>query len=132
MAYGYTASGYGFVSDMPYAYIHEFTKTSMAGKIRRFKGGYTSLWQKLSLSLPVNVSCNAEVMKIQRNCDGFDVTMKDSSGLIKGLKFDKLIISGSLPFINGRTYRSPSSSEGEIVDINNNLYYVSICSATSE
>lgn len=131
MAYGYTASGYGFVSDMPYAYIHEFTKTSMAGKIRRFKGGYTSLWEKLSLSLPVNVSCNAEVMKIQRNSDGIDVTLKDSNCLIKDLEFDKLIISGSLPFINGRTYRS-CSSEGEIVDINNNLYYVSICSATSE
>lgn len=44
--YGYTASGYGFVQDMPYAYIHEFTRTSMAGKIRRIKGGYTSLWKK--------------------------------------------------------------------------------------
>ncbi|KAL0459273.1 UNVERIFIED_CONTAM: hypothetical protein Slati_0554500 [Sesamum latifolium] len=32
VAYGYTASGYGFVQDMPYAYIHEFTRTSMAGK----------------------------------------------------------------------------------------------------
>ncbi|KAK3015484.1 hypothetical protein RJ639_005789 [Escallonia herrerae] len=39
VAYGYTASGYGYVEDMPYAYIHEFTRTSMAGKIRRFKGG---------------------------------------------------------------------------------------------
>ncbi|KAL0418546.1 UNVERIFIED_CONTAM: hypothetical protein Sradi_1268100 [Sesamum radiatum] len=37
--YGYTASGYGYVQDMPYAYIHEFTRTSMAGKIRRSKEG---------------------------------------------------------------------------------------------
>ncbi|KAI3421631.1 uncharacterized protein J3R85_011981, partial [Psidium guajava] len=35
--YGYIASGYGFVQDMPYAYLHEFTRTSMAGKIRRMK-----------------------------------------------------------------------------------------------
>lgn len=55
VAYGYTASGYGFPQDMPYAYIHEFTRTSMAGKIRRFKGGYTSLWQNISDSLPANV-----------------------------------------------------------------------------
>ncbi|KAA8549564.1 hypothetical protein F0562_001418 [Nyssa sinensis] len=32
VAYGYTASGYGFTQDMPYAYFHEFTRTSMAGK----------------------------------------------------------------------------------------------------
>ncbi|KAF9607410.1 hypothetical protein IFM89_035548 [Coptis chinensis] len=31
VAYGYTSSGYGFVEDMPYAYIHEFICTSMAG-----------------------------------------------------------------------------------------------------
>ena len=44
VAHGYTASGYGFIQHMPYAYIHEFTRTSMAGKIWQFKGGYTSLW----------------------------------------------------------------------------------------
>ncbi|KAH1212633.1 Dihydropyrimidine dehydrogenase [NADP(+)] [Glycine max] len=33
VAHGYTASGYGFIQHMPYAYIHEFTRTSMAGKI---------------------------------------------------------------------------------------------------
>ncbi|XP_020549904.1 uncharacterized protein LOC110012103 [Sesamum indicum] len=58
--YGYTASGYGYVQDMPYAYIHEFTRTSMAGKIRRFKGGYMSLWKKLSERLPIEVCCNTE------------------------------------------------------------------------
>lgn len=64
VAYGYTASGYGYIQDMPYAYIHEFTRTSMAGKIRRFKGGYTSLWKKISKILPI-VHCNTEVLRDQ-------------------------------------------------------------------
>ena len=107
VAYGYTASGYGFVQDMPYAYIHEFTRTSMAGKIRRFKGGYSSFWQKLSESLPIEVHCNTEVLAVRRNSDGARVDVKDYNGEIKVMDFDKIIISGSFPFKNGRIYRSP-------------------------
>lgn len=110
MAYGYTASGYGFVQDMPYAYIHEFTRTSMAGKIRRFKGGYTSLWQKVSESLPTKVHCNTEVLAVRRNSDGARVDIKDCNGEVKVMDFDKIIISGSFPFKNGRTYRSQASN----------------------
>lgn len=107
VAYGYTASGYGFVQDMPYAYIHEFTRTSMAGKIRRFKGGYMSFWQKISESLPTEVLCNTEVTSIRRHSSGVNVDIKQNGGT-KSLEFDKLIISGSFPFVHGRTYRSPS------------------------
>lgn len=107
VAYGYTASGYGFIQDMPYAYIHEFTRTSMAGKIRRFKSGYMSLWQKISESLPIEVYCNTEVLAVRRNSDGVQVDVKDSNGEVKVRDFDKIIISGSFPFKNGRTYRSP-------------------------
>ncbi|CAK9133607.1 unnamed protein product [Ilex paraguariensis] len=110
VAYGYTASGYGFVQDMPYAYIHEFTKTSMAGKIRRFKGGYTSVWQKISEGLPIEVCCNTEVIAIRRNSIGIRVDVKDHSGAKQVVEFDKIIISGSFPFNSGKTYRSPSSS----------------------
>lgn len=110
MAYGYTASGYGFVQDMPYAYIHEFTRTSMAGKIRRFKGGYTSLWQKVNESLPMKVHCNTEVLAVRRNSDGARVDIKDCNGEVKIMDFDKIIISGSFPFKNGRTYRSQASN----------------------
>ena len=67
VAHGYTASGYGFIQDMPYAYIHEFTRTSMAGKIRRFKGGYTSLWQRIAKSLPLKLHYSTEVLAIRRN-----------------------------------------------------------------
>ncbi|KAJ7980735.1 AMP-dependent synthetase/ligase [Quillaja saponaria] len=87
VAYGYTASGYGFVQDMPYAYIHEFTRTSMAGKIRRFK-----------------------VLTIRRNSDGVTVDVKSSDGEVKTMEFDKMIISGSFPLNYGRTYRSPPSN----------------------
>lgn len=109
VAYGYTASGYGFVQDMPYAYIHEFTRTSMAGKIRRFKGGYTSLWQKVSESLPVKVHCNTEVLAVRRSCEGAMVDVKDCNGEVKIMDFDKIIISGSFPLRNGGTYRSQGS-----------------------
>ncbi|KAL2456532.1 uncharacterized protein Fot_56814 [Forsythia ovata] len=108
VAYGYTASGYGFVQDMPYAYIHEFTRTSMAGKIRRFKGGYMSMWQKISESLPIEVLCNTEVVAIRRNSSGVNIKIKQNGGNSTSLEFDKVIISGSFPFKNGRTYRSPS------------------------
>ncbi|KAK9157049.1 hypothetical protein Scep_003623 [Stephania cephalantha] len=115
VAYGYTASGYGFVQDMPYAYIHEFIRTSMAGKIRRFKGGYTSFWQKISQSLAIEVHCNTEVLSIRRNQLQVTVDAKNSNGEIEVFEFDKIIISGSLPIQNGRTYRStfPSSSATE-------------------
>ncbi|PIA53414.1 hypothetical protein AQUCO_00900173v1 [Aquilegia coerulea] len=108
VAYGYTASGYGFVQDMPYAYIHEFIRTSMAGKIRRFKGGYTSMWQKISHSLPIEVQHSTEVLAITRNSVGVSVDVKNVDGETKTLEFDKIIISGSFPFKNGKTYRSPS------------------------
>ncbi|KAL2486015.1 4-coumarate--CoA ligase [Abeliophyllum distichum] len=120
VAYGYTASGYGFVQDMPYAYIHEFTRTSMAGKIRRFKGGYMSMWQKISESLPIKVLCNTEVVAIRRNSSGVNFKIKQNDGNLTSLEFDKVIISGSFPFKNGRTYRSPSQmpedAENEILD----------------
>ncbi|XP_061367274.1 uncharacterized protein LOC133310373 [Gastrolobium bilobum] len=119
VAYGYTASGYGFIQDMPYAYIHEFTRTSMAGKIRRFKGGYTSLWQRIVESLPVKLHYNTEVLAIKRNSDSVTVNVK-SSNEIETVEFDKIIISGNFPLKYGRTYRSVPSTcigcETEVMD----------------
>ncbi|XP_019164111.1 PREDICTED: uncharacterized protein LOC109160273 [Ipomoea nil] len=108
VAYGYTASGYGFIQDMPYAYIHEFIRTSMAGKIRRFKGGYTSVWKKLSEAMPIKFECNTEVLSIKRNSSGVCVDVRHRNGALQAMEFDKIIISGAFPFHNGRTYRSPS------------------------
>ncbi|KAG8370894.1 hypothetical protein BUALT_Bualt13G0030900 [Buddleja alternifolia] len=105
--YGYTASGYGYVQDMPYAYIHEFTRTSMAGKIRRFKGGYMSLWKKLSEMLPIKACCNTQVLSVKRDLSGIKVQFKTENGEIQNRDFDKIIISGAFPFTNGKTYRSP-------------------------
>lgn len=110
VAYGYTASGYGFVHDMPYAYIHEFTKTSMAGKIRRFKGGYMSVWQKISEFLPLKVHCNTEVLAVKRGAVGVSLDVKNWSGEVEVMEFDKIILSGSFPFKNSKTYRAPRSS----------------------
>lgn len=111
VAYGYTASGYGFVQDMPYAYLHEFTRTSMAGKIRRFKDGYTSLWKKIAESLPLILLCNTEVLSIKRNSDRVMVRIKNIN-VVESLEFDKIIISGSFPLNYGRIYRSPSTFIG--------------------
>ncbi|KAK4254879.1 hypothetical protein QN277_007956 [Acacia crassicarpa] len=120
VAYGYTASGYGFVQDMPYAYLHEFTRTSMAGKIRRFKGGYTSLWQKIAESLPLKLHCNTEVLALRRNSEGVTVTVKNSDE-VHAMEFDKIIISGNFPLKYGRTYWSPPSAcieqETEVMDV---------------
>lgn len=107
--YGYTASGYGFVQDMAYAYVHEFTRTSMAGKIRRFKGGYMSFWQKISESLPLKLVCNAQVMSIRRHSSGVALDVKQNNE-INSMEFDKLIISGSFPFAHGSVYRSPATT----------------------
>ncbi|KAL2238642.1 UNVERIFIED_CONTAM: Long-chain-fatty-acid--AMP ligase FadD26 [Sesamum indicum] len=121
VAYGYTASGYGFPQDMPYAYIHEFTRTSMAGKIRRFKGGYMSFWQKISESLPLEVLCNTEVVAIRRHPSGVSVDVKQNDGDSRSLEFDKMIISGAFPFKYGKTYRSPSvnlaDAENDMLDL---------------
>ncbi|KAJ4724177.1 AMP-dependent synthetase/ligase [Melia azedarach] len=121
VAYGYTASGYGFVQDMPYAYIHEFTRTSMAGKIRRFKGGYTGLWQKLSRYLPIHVHLNTEVLAVRRNSNTVSINVKNLSGEYEVMEFDKIVISGNFPIKNGKIYRSPTSesteSENEVMDM---------------
>jgi len=109
VAYGYTASGYGFIQDMPYAYIHEFTRTSMAGKIRRFKGGYTSLWQRIAESIPIKLHYSTEVLAIRRNSDTVTVNVKGSNE-IETMEFDKIIISGNFPLKYGRTYRSAPST----------------------
>ncbi|KAK4408231.1 Long-chain-fatty-acid--AMP ligase FadD26 [Sesamum angolense] len=115
--YGYTASGYGYVQDMPYAYIHEFTRTSMAGKIRRFKGGYMSLWKKLSERLPIDVCCNTEVLSVRRDSSGVKVKLRTVNGEVESRDFDKIIISGAFPFNSGKTYRSPSmNAEGIVSD----------------
>lgn len=107
VAYGYTASGYGFVQDMPYAFIQEFTRTSMAGKIRRFKHGYMSFWEKLSQSLPFEVLCGTEVLRVKRDSCSASVIIKNNDD-IEVREFDKIILSGSLAFKNGKTYRSAS------------------------
>ncbi|WCJ36960.1 Long-chain-fatty-acid--AMP ligase FadD28 [Euphorbia peplus] len=113
VAYGYTASGYGFPQDMAYAYIHEFTRTSMAGKIRRFKGGYTTLWEKIVESIPVELHRNTEVLSVRRNSDVVEVDVRSSDGEERVLEFDKIVISGSFPFKNGKTYRSPVADFSE-------------------
>ena len=108
VAYGYTASGYGFVQDMPYAFIQEFTRTSMAGKIRRFKHGYMSLWEKLSQSLPFEVLRGTEVLRVKRDSRSASVHIKNNNNDIEVREFDKIILSGSIAFKNGKTYRSLS------------------------
>ncbi|PNT61291.1 hypothetical protein BRADI_5g13250v3 [Brachypodium distachyon] len=113
VAYSYTASGYGFVQDMPYAFIQEFTRTSMAGKIRRFKHGYMSMWEKLSQSLPFEVLCGTEVLRVKRNSCGASVTIKKNNGDEQVMEVDKIIFSGALAFKNGSTYRSSSLTDGE-------------------
>uniref|UniRef100_A0A0D3FWZ1 4-coumarate--CoA ligase n=1 Tax=Oryza barthii TaxID=65489 RepID=A0A0D3FWZ1_9ORYZ len=121
VAYGYTASGYGFVQDMPYAFIQEFTRTSMAGKIRRFKHGYMSMWERLSKSLPFEVFCDTEVLNVKRNSCGANVTIKNNNGEKQVLEFDKIILSGAVAFKNSKTYRSSSLTDGEseVVELNN-------------
>lgn len=94
---------------MPYAYLHEFTRTSMAGKIRRFKGGYTSLWQKIAESLPLKLHCNTEVLALRRNSESVTVNVKNSDE-VQTMEFDKIIISGNFPLKYGRTYRSQPSA----------------------
>ncbi|XP_072977090.1 uncharacterized protein [Typha angustifolia] len=120
VAYGYTASGYGFVQDMPYAYIQEFTRTSLAGKIRRLKDGYMSMWEKLSQSLPFEVLHNTEVLMVERHSSGACLTVKNVDGEEKVMDFDKIIFSGALAFNNGKTYRSPTLTveENSVVELN--------------
>ncbi|CAL5352523.1 unnamed protein product [Camellia sinensis] len=119
VAYGYTASGYGFVQDMSYAYIHEFTRTSMAGKIRRFKDGYMRFWQKISEALPIEVRCNTEVLAVRRSSCGVSIDVKSNDRDVEVMEFDKIIISGSFPFKIGKTYRSPqclAEDENHVMD----------------
>lgn len=99
--YGYTASGYGYV------HMHEFTRTSMAGKIRRFKGGYMNLWTRLSERLHVQVCCNTEVLSVKRDSSVVNIEFRSENGDVQERQFDKIIVSGAFPFNNGKTYRSP-------------------------
>jgi phytoene dehydrogenase-like protein len=115
VANGYTASGYGYPSEMPYAYLHEFARTSMMGKIWRVKGGYESFWQKISNRLP-DVRCNVKVENIDRSGDKVQIHILSSTSQQRTkLEFDKVIMTGSLAYPQENpTYRSlPSTSSGQ-------------------
>lgn len=116
VAYGFTASGYGFVQDMAYAYVHEFTRTSMAGKVMRFKGGYSSVWENISKRIPVNVKCSTRVLKVERNANGVNVEVEMVDDEMENMEFDKLIVSGSFPFASGKTYRSLLKTTGLLLN----------------
>ncbi|MCO5574407.1 hypothetical protein L7F22_028192 [Adiantum nelumboides] len=130
VAAGYTASGYGFVEDMPYAYLHEFTRTSMLGKIRRFKNGYATLWKSLAARLP-DVQINSQVVGIERDNKRGTITIQVaqnapellSKQTYKEQEFDKVIISGTSVFKSMcGIYRSPpcpdsSTSEHKVKHI---------------
>jgi hypothetical protein len=115
LASAYTGSGYGFVEDIPYAYIHEFLRSSMLGKICRVRGGYAGLWSKVASTLP-DVRCNVRVQSIDRSSKDV-VKIAVVQGLhpsqVSVLEFDKVIFSGSLPFPNSnQTYRSAPPVHG--------------------
>ena len=64
--------------DMPYAYIHEFTKPSIAGQIWHFKGPCTSLRQELSKYLPIEVATlRAEAQAIGHDSTSASVVKKN-------------------------------------------------------
>ena len=66
--------------------------------------------------LPIEVRCNTEVLAVRRDSDGVSFDVKNSNGEVEVKEFDKIIISGSFPFKNGKTYKAPpSSSAGFIV-----------------
>ncbi|KAH9303057.1 hypothetical protein KI387_014640 [Taxus chinensis] len=113
VAYGYTASGYGFVEDMPYAYVHEFARTSMLGKIRRVKGGYTSLWEKLKMRMPAEVFCSTQVVGIERDSNSVRVGIKNRETQEETtMEFDKIIFSGATPLVGAsKVYRSSNSTD---------------------
>lgn len=119
VSYGFTASGYGFIPDMPYAYVHEFIRTSMAGKIQRFKGGYMSFWQKLSERLTIEFCWNTEVISVKRRPVGVTVDIRDENGDVQVMEFDKIIISGAFPFKNGKTYKAPSKKPAGLLNSHN-------------
>jgi hypothetical protein len=72
----FTASGYGYAQDMPYAYIHEFVRSSL-GRAWRVKGGYSSLWEKVANLLP-DARCDLQVQSIQRIQEAVKISVVDS------------------------------------------------------
>jgi hypothetical protein len=70
------------------------------------------MWEKLSHSLPFEVLCDTEVLRVKRHNCGASVTIKTNNGDEQVMEFEKIIFSGALGFKNGNTYRS-SSLTGE-------------------
>jgi L-2-hydroxyglutarate oxidase LhgO len=70
------------------------------------------MWEKLSQSLPFEVLCGTEVLRVKRNNGGANVTIKTNNGDEQIIEFEKIIFSGALGFKNGNTYRS-SNLTGE-------------------
>ncbi|CAM6111386.1 unnamed protein product [Calypogeia fissa] len=130
----FTASGYGYPQDMPYAYIHEFVRSSL-GQAWRVKGGYNSFWEKVANLLP-DVRCNVQVRGIQRSGNMVQISVMDSSALANTypdnaaepqeqmLEFDKVVMSGSVSIPRGnRIYRSSDSSKPELETLSGILDY---------
>ncbi|KAG6557173.1 hypothetical protein Mapa_001100 [Marchantia paleacea] len=95
VANGFTASGYGYPSEVPYAYLQEFARTSMLGKIWRVKGGYGSFWEKVAASLQ-DVRCGVQVESVDRRADKVCLSVRNvNNSAVSDLEFDKLIMTGS-------------------------------------
>ena len=75
-------------------------------------------WQKLSNSLHIDVRCNTEVLAVERSPSGVSVNTRNSSGEVKLMEFDKVIISGAFPLTNGKVYHSPNYVSAGNIDKN--------------
>ncbi|KAI3791344.1 hypothetical protein L2E82_05109 [Cichorium intybus] len=110
VTYGFMASGYGFVQDMPHTYVHEFTRSSMAGNVRRFIGGYASVCDNISIQLPTQIHCNMQALTVNHDGDTIKNEAKFVDGEKQNTEFNKHIVSRSFPINRGKTYRSPSKT----------------------
>ncbi|KAJ7294868.1 hypothetical protein O6H91_Y227600 [Diphasiastrum complanatum] len=96
---------------MRYAYVHEFGRTCMLGKVSRVKGGYAGFWQQVAASYVPNLKCNMEVINIDRTGGVIKVLARNNNTDVKEkLEFDYIFLTGALPFCTSTdgTYRSPS------------------------
>eukprot|EP00698_Gefionella_okellyi_P012932 TRINITY_DN3515_c0_g1_i2.p1 TRINITY_DN3515_c0_g1~~TRINITY_DN3515_c0_g1_i2.p1 ORF type:complete len:2412 (+),score=457.36 TRINITY_DN3515_c0_g1_i2:141-7376(+) len=83
LAYQYTGSGYGFMQQMPMAYVAKFANVAeITGAPRLWTpaGGYGTLWQKVAGGLR-EVRCNSEIAGIERTADAVHVQLASGDTL---------------------------------------------------
>jgi predicted NAD/FAD-binding protein len=82
----FTGFGYGYLHEIPAAYVLKYMTVCGLPLFELLEGGYQGLWERVAR--PLDVRCGVEVRRVTRDGTGIDVETSDGT-----LRFDRLVLA---------------------------------------